>query len=111
MKAANMYDKTKPKRSDSGKGIHNQEKQYVKVHNTKANHDEYTPSGIKTKPYPDQDHDGFQFGKSPMKENSFEKELILKEKIERALAREKYVQGIQGTDGGKKPYECYNINN
>ena len=105
MKAANMYNHTKTK--DSGKG---QQKEDLKLHRVKTSHDEKDDSP-KYKPDPNQMHKGFQFGTNPMEEISFEKKLVLQEKKERQLARERYIEGIQGRDGGKKPYECYNPNN
>ena len=54
------------------------------------------------KPYEDR-HKEFQFGTNPMEMTEFEKELCLREKAERKMAREKYIMGIQGRDGGK----CY----
>jgi len=68
-------------------------------------------SKMPQKPIPNQEHDGFQFGTNPMQEGAFEKMLIQKEKRDRDLARERYIMGIQGTDGGKKPYETGNIPN
>jgi hypothetical protein len=40
---------------------------------------------------------------NPMKMSEFEKHLISKEKMERMEAKEHYVMGIQGVDGGR----CY----
>ncbi len=105
MKAANMYNTTQAK--DSAKG---QQKKDLKLHKPIASHDERDDSP-KYKPDPNQNHKGFQFGTNPMEEVSFEKKLILQEKRERELARERYCEGIQGRDGGKKPYETPNINN
>ncbi len=82
----------------------------LKLKKVKASHDEKDDSP-KYKPDPNQRHEGFQFGTNPMKESDFEKSLIMQEKRERELARERYIEGIQGRDGGKKPYECYNVNN
>lgn len=105
MKANNMYDKTKVTRSDKGAGKHNQQEEKVKVNSIKTSHNAVDKNGVACKPYPNQDHKGFQFGTNPEKESGFEKRLVMKEKKERDLARIKYIQGIQGTDGGKKPYE------
>lgn len=110
MKAKNVYNKTPVTDSDKGGKIHNQQKMDLKEHKVKASHDERDDSP-KYKPDPNQDHAGFQFGTEPMYQDSFEKSLIRREKAERELARERYVEGIQGRDGGKKPYECNNINN
>jgi hypothetical protein len=68
-------------------------------------------SRMPQKPVPNQKHAGFQFGTNPMREDSFEKSLIEKEKRERDMAKERYIMGIQGVDGGKKPYETRNIPN
>ena len=111
MKANNGYNRNKVTESDSGRGIHNQQKQYQKNNSLKTDHTEVDPSGVKTKPYPNQDHAGFQMGTQPMYEDSFEKALIMAEKLERESHRRNYILGIQGRDGGKKPYECHNINN
>ena len=45
-------------------------------------------------------HEAFQFGQNPMKKSPFEKSRVLLEQEERKLAREKYIKGIQGRDGG-----------
>lgn len=45
----------------------------------------------------------FQMGHNSMQENSLEKHLVIKEKLDREMAHIKYVMGIQGKDGGK----CY----
>jgi len=47
-------------------------------------------------------HDKFQ-GHNPMLMSPFEKELVAKEKADRALAKLRYQLGIQGVDGGKFP--------
>lgn len=47
-----------------------------------------------------QQHAGFQRGGNPAAEDSFEKRLIIGEKLEREAARIKYIAGIQGRDGG-----------
>lgn len=111
MKANNMYNKTQVVVSDKGGKIKNQESKPANNTDAKTNHDARSPSPFKEKAYPNQEHKGFQLGTNPMQESSFEKELIIREKKDRDQARERYVAGIQGTDGGKKPYECYNINN
>lgn len=53
-------------------------------------------------------HKGFQFGGNPMAMTPFEQACVAKEVHERTKAREVYVQGIQGRDGGclypTKPY-------
>jgi hypothetical protein len=110
MKAKNMYNTTPVVESDKGRGIHNQEKKDIRLHKVVTSHDEKDDSP-KYKPNPDQNHKKFQCGTNPMEQDSFEKSLVMKEKRERQLARERYCEGIQGRDGGKKPYECYNENN
>lgn len=110
MKANNMYNKTHVTRSDKGGKIHNQQNIDLKLKHVSTSHDERDDSPT-YKPVPDQNHKGFQFNTNPMDESSFEKSCIIREKRERELARERYVEGIQGRDGGKKPYECHNINN
>lgn len=45
-------------------------------------------------------HDAFQFGSNPMRMSPFERMMAEKEKGERFQAKRKYVQGIQGVDGG-----------
>lgn len=47
-----------------------------------------------------QTHEPFQFGTNPMKMTAFEKSKAALEVEERKLAREKYIKGIQGRDGG-----------
>jgi hypothetical protein len=111
MKAANGYNRDKPTRSDTSSRIKNQENYREPVRGTKTSHDSESPSSFRCAPCPDQNHDGFQFGANPMNEDSFEKKMIMKEKMDRDIAREKYVMGIQGRDGGKKPYETHNIPN
>lgn len=46
-------------------------------------------------------HKEFQLGTNPMEMTEFEKELCIKEMAERKAAREKYIKGIQGRDGGR----------
>ena len=46
-------------------------------------------------------HEKFQFGGNPMEMTPFEKELAYKEKMERELAKQVYVRGVQGPDGGR----------
>jgi len=48
-------------------------------------------------------HKKFQFGTNPMDMTAFEKACVMKEEMERALAKQKYILGIQGVDGG----HCY----
>jgi hypothetical protein len=48
-------------------------------------------------------HNEFQRGHNPMAMSPFEMDLVRREKLERMNARDKYVMGIQGRDGGK----CY----
>jgi len=50
-------------------------------------------------------HEKFQFGTNPMAMTGFEKELVAKEQMERHLARENYIIGIQGRDGGHWKHE------
>ena len=114
-KANNGYNRTQVK--DSHFPVPPEHAQPVqKGHSEKrkrieTNHDELDNSRIKYRPTPDQNHKGFQFGTNPEMQSSFEKSLIEKEKDERKEARERYIMGIQGRDGGKKPYETGNINN
>lgn len=53
-------------------------------------------------------HERFQGGTNPMKMTAFEEACVAKEVHERTMARTKYVEGIQGRDGGciypKKAY-------
>ena len=111
MKAANGYNKTKVTASDAGSKRANQQKEELKFNSLKTDHTEVDPSGVRYKPLPNQQHEGFQFGGNPMTEDSFEKSLIMKEQHERESNRRKYILGIQGRDGGKKPYETSNILN
>lgn len=111
MKANNVYNHTKVTESDKGGKIKNQQSSALHDKNPKTNHDARTPSQMKQKPVPDQNHKGFQCDTNPMNEDSFEKACIMREKKERDIARERYIAGIQGRDGGKKPYESSNINN
>lgn len=46
-------------------------------------------------------HEKFQFGSNPMGMSEFEKSLVEKEKDEREIAKQVYVRGLQGVDGGK----------
>ena len=48
-------------------------------------------------------HDKFQCGNNPMLMTPFERELVAKEKADRALAKLRYELGIQGVDGGRFP--------
>lgn len=50
-------------------------------------------------------HEKFQLGTNPMAMTPFEKELVHKEKEDRRMARDMYVAGIQGRDGGRMPYQ------
>lgn len=50
-----------------------------------------------------QKHEGFQFGTNPDHMTPFERNAVLKERVERERAKQKYILGIQGVDGGK----CY----
>lgn len=45
-------------------------------------------------------HDKFQFGTNPMRKSPFEESRCKLEKAERQMAKEKYIRGIQGVDGG-----------
>jgi hypothetical protein len=45
-------------------------------------------------------HKAFQFGTNPMEMSSFEKACVLDEKKERMYARDCFIEGIQGRDGG-----------
>lgn len=45
-------------------------------------------------------HEQFQFP-NPVKMSEFERSLVELEKVEREQAKRKYIQGIQGVDGGK----------
>lgn len=49
-----------------------------------------------------QEHKPFQFGTNPMQMSAFEKSKIELEREERKMATEKYINGIQGRDGGCK---------
>lgn len=110
VKANNAYAHGKAESSDSGTKFPNGQKPDLIIKKVRTSHDERDDSP-KYKPDPNQKHEKFQLGTNPMHESSFEKRLVAQEKRERELARERYVEGIQGRDGGKKPYECYNINN
>ena len=46
-------------------------------------------------------HNAFQRGANPMEMSEFEKSLAFKEKAEREIAKQVYVRGIQGVDGGR----------
>lgn len=111
MKATNGYAHGKVQESDKGIKRPNQQKEQLKFNSLKTDHTEVDPSGVKYKPLPNQDHEGFQFGGNPMSQGDFERSLIRKEQLEREDNRRKYVLGIQGRDGGKKPFETANINN
>lgn len=52
-------------------------------------------------------HEPFQFGTNPMEMTDFEKTLVAKEKGERNAARDKYIAGIQGRDGGEFAHQQY----
>lgn len=52
-------------------------------------------------------HDKFQLGQNPMAMTDFEKDLIRKERMERRIAHDVYIMGLQGTDGGR----CIRVNN
>jgi hypothetical protein len=110
VKANNGYAHGKAQSSDTGTKFPDGQKPDLKNHKVKTSHDERDDSP-KYKPDPNQKHEGFQFGGNPEKEGRFERRLVEQEKRERELARERYCEGIQGRDGGKKPYECYNPNN
>jgi hypothetical protein len=105
MKASNMYDKTNPKESGKKSMVSPNPK---KVMNPKTYHGEAEnlSQDYPTKPIPNQNHEGFQFGTNPDKASAFEKNLIMLEKKEREMARNKYIKGIQGRDGGA----CYDEN-
>lgn len=45
-------------------------------------------------------HEKFQLGTNPMEMTPFEKSLVHKEAQARKDARHKYIEGIQGRDGG-----------
>lgn len=111
MKANNIYDKTKPQASDKGIKHPNQQAEHLKFNSIKTDHNEVDLSGVKYKPLPNQDHKGFQFRTNPETESGFEKSLIRAEQYERESNRRKYILGVQGRDGGKKPYETANVNN
>lgn len=111
MKVVNQYAHGKVQESDKGGKHPNQQKESLSFHSIKTDHNECDPSGVKYKPLPNQNHNGFQFGGNPMHEDSFEKSLLKAEQYEREDNRRKYVLGIQGRDGGKKPFETPNINN
>jgi hypothetical protein len=49
-------------------------------------------------------HEGFQFGTNPMREDSFEKRLIMQDRVDRKRVKIEQTLGMQGTDGGK---ECF----
>ena len=44
----------------------------------------------------------FQAGHDPMQQSSFEQQLVAREKLERMDARDIYIKGIQGRDGGNR---------
>lgn len=111
MKAAKMTDKTRVTQSDKGIKRPSQQKESLRFNSLTTDHTEVDPSGVKYKPYPNQEHEGFQCGQNPMKQDSFERDLIKAEQYERESNRRKYILGIQGRDGGKKPFETGNINN
>ncbi len=46
-------------------------------------------------------HNKFQLGSNPMEMTEFEKNLAFKEKAEREIAKQVYVRGVQGSDGGR----------
>ena len=48
-------------------------------------------------------HKPFQFGTNPMLEDSFEKKLLLQERMDRKRVQMKQIYGMQGVDGGR----CY----
>lgn len=58
-------------------------------------------------PHEEDRHEPFQFGTNPMEMTNFEKELVEKEKAERCGARNKYIAGVQGRDGGAFPREQF----
>lgn len=43
----------------------------------------------------------FQFGQNPIEEDSFEKKMILQDKVDRRRVRLDQTMGAYGTDGGK----------
>lgn len=49
-------------------------------------------------------HKGFQLGTDPMHMTPFERELVQKDKYDRQMAKDTYVRGIQGVDGGTCEY-------
>lgn len=61
------------------------------------------------KKQPMQEHAGFQFGTNPMQMSEYEKQMIMLERQEREDATRKYIQGIQGRDGGAFPKELQNL--
>lgn len=52
-------------------------------------------------------HEKFQFGTNPMAMTPFEKGLVEKEKEERRIARDYYIAGTQGRDGGRFPEQQF----
>lgn len=44
-----------------------------------------------------------KISKQDIAEIPLEKKLILKERLERQMAKDNYVRGIQGVDGGRPP--------
>lgn len=50
-------------------------------------------------------HLDFQFGDNPMQMTEFEKRQANMEVEQRELATKRYVNGVQGIDGGGSPYE------
>jgi len=46
-------------------------------------------------------HEKFQFGTNPDAEDSFEKKLIMQEKMDRKKVQLKQIWGMQGVDGGR----------
>lgn len=49
-------------------------------------------------------HEAFQFGTNPMREDNFEKRLIMQDRVDRKRVAIEQAMGMQGTDGGN---ECY----
>lgn len=65
--------------------------------------------GINAVSEPATRHNKFQLGSNPMAMTEFEKSLKIKEEAEREIARQVYVRGIQGVDGGYCQYPNYSL--
>lgn len=54
-------------------------------------------------------HEKFQLGSNPMAMSEFEKSLVAKEKAEREIAKQVYIRGVQGVDGGQCVHPNYSL--